>query len=116
MNRYMSAVVSLVSLSALAYGVAGANPVAYFGTPEEHAALASGRAWVIVGAIALVASAALVARLGHRVLAALVAAPGVVCASLVLAAPSALYALLAFLVLAPAALGAVIAVTALRRA
>lgn len=92
----------LAALALLAYGVWKANPLVTFGTRDEVASERAGRMIVYVASLVLLlAVAMLVARIGV-VVALVVAEPGVVCPLLVALAPRSAYALIAFVVLAPA--------------
>ncbi len=94
---------ALVGLALLANGLLKANALVRFGTSEEIRSEREGRQVVYVAcAVLVVASAALVARIGGRAALA-VAAPGVVCALLVALVPQSALGLLGFVVLGPVA-------------
>ena len=99
----------VLGLVLLFNALADADPVAFFGTPEEHQALEAGRERLLLATAVLLAAGALLAVRGKRVGAIIVALSGVTCSVLALGLPETLFAWLAFLTLAPAALGAALA-------
>ena len=100
---------ALIGVAVLGRALLDATPVVFFGTPEERAAIDAGRELLPLGALVLALAAAPLLVSGRRLVAALVVLPGIVCPLLALA----LFAWLAFGLLAPtavfAALGALLA-------
>jgi len=106
-------VASLVGIALLARALVNATPIVFFGTPEERAAVAAGRELLPWAALVLALAAAPLFASGRRLVGLVVVLPGIVCPLLALGRPDTLFAWLAFVGLAPAAvfaaLGALLA-------
>lgn len=103
----VAAVLAVAGLALLLVGLEDGVPLVFFGTPEERAAAEAGRRLSAAAALVLLAAAALLAARGKWVHAGVVAAAGLLPASLAYAASETAFAWLAFLPLAPAAIVAV---------
>ncbi|HEV2753131.1 MAG TPA: hypothetical protein VGV36_04765 [Solirubrobacteraceae bacterium] len=99
----IGAILALVGLALLAYGLLKATPLVSFGTSEELRSERAGRQVVYIAcAVLVVAAASLAPRIGDPA-ALVVAAPGLVCALLVLLALQSAYGVLAFVAVGPVA-------------
>jgi hypothetical protein len=101
--------VVLAGLALLFEGLSTGVPLVFFGTGEEREAREAGRVLVGIAAGVLVVAGLLLLARGRPAQAALVAAAGIVPWSVMWLAPEAGSAWIAFLLLAPAALGAALA-------
>jgi hypothetical protein len=99
-----------IGLALLVEGLADATPLVFFGTEQERELVERGKDMLVVAASMLATAGGILAAFHRRWAAVVVAAPGVVCLTLVHVAPDTAGAWLAFLVLGPscflAALGA----------